>query len=891
MSALARADVVLYQDNFSRTGSLNASTPDTGAASWIASGNWASDGNRAAVSAAASAAFLPFKPRSGNRYTLSVRMHCTAANPESEWMSLGFANGFAVNSTWHTTNNPPAWMLLRSQSSESSPLQTFPGGDAGVFAGERVLSIILDTTPVSRADWTFEFKVDGNTVAGPQAFGGTGPIISSVGIGNSVGMGWVDEFSLTASNDDALANLAEGIRSVSPPARGAKALTLPTVPNGYHVVIKESSAAQVIGLDGAIVPPDVAAVVQLVFRVVRDADGTSVDTLSVPVYVPAARKKEPYPTYIDNFHLRQGLFITWTGAPDGTANPIVFRDGTRAITMDEFADKADVFSIANQVKAFGFDHVVLMDFHGAGTTLHPCAAIDAWRGPGFTSKRDLIGEQIAAFKAHGIKSYLFTHPLDGHDYSPEQQELLGFNDPTNGYRKWNDFVNDVHAELVERYGDDIVGIGFDSEFGMSSDPMWAGKLDLPRLRSTILARRPGLSLTGLAGPNDTCELGLKEVWRPSWLDPWNSRPETDYNIETWPAYRRVVAVVQGFHWGTVLPPYGGMARLTGRQMFRYSVLQAAAGTDGPGVQWAASPYVDGTWENDVAEAFADLGARVQEVRESLRNIRPCPAYPVDEGVFLSTLPNGVAATRSLDRKVEYLHVLNPPAGRTLTLPPPADGVRYLSARILTYGSSLELAQDASGVRLTLPFDAEWNPTNTVICLDIDATSLSTLNMALDRQVTASDSVEDRGLGVRVPWGLRNLVDGVSRSRPQPVTWSVANHGWSSKTSSSNRPVWLQVDLGSARPIDTIRLHPRNDDGNAGMGFPVDFKILISGDGVQWNVVADITGQTHPNAAQAYNFSSSVARYVRVEASQLRSNPADSGLFAMQFSELEVFGKN
>ena len=84
----AAADHVIYQYSFSRTGSLNGKTPEAGAASWTASGSWSSDGNRATVSVPASAAFLPFKPRAGNRYTLSVRMNCTAANPVYEWMSM-----------------------------------------------------------------------------------------------------------------------------------------------------------------------------------------------------------------------------------------------------------------------------------------------------------------------------------------------------------------------------------------------------------------------------------------------------------------------------------------------------------------------------------------------------------------------------------------------------------------------------------------------------------------------------------------------------------------------------------------------------------------------------------------------------------------------------------
>jgi hypothetical protein len=100
---------------------------------------------------------------------------------------------------------------------------------------------------------------------------------------------------------------------------------------------------------------------------------------------------------------------------------------------------------------------------------------------------------------------------------------------------------------------------------------------------------------------------------------------------------------------------------------------------------------------------------------------------------------------------------------------------------------------------------------------------------------------------------------------------------------------LQVDLGSGFLVDTIRLHPRNDAGNTGMGFPLDFRILISSDGANWNVVADITGQPLPNTAKTYPFAARVARFVRVEATNLRSNPADGGRYAMQFAELQVFG--
>jgi len=887
-AGLARADFIIHADSFSRQGYLHNTQPDQSDARWVADGAWQTDGNRANVTTPSRLAFLPFQPRSNNLYTLSMRLECTSANPAYEWLACGFAKGMATQGAWHTINNPTGWMLLRAQADATNQIQTFPGGNAGVFNGPHKLTIILDTRPVLTSNWTFEFKIDDTTVRGPVVAADAASI-TSVGIGNGGGLGWVDDFSLTSLVDDHLANLADGIRTLTPPMGGATRLILPSLAAGYQISVKSSSNPAIVSHDGTITTPVSDTTVTLVLTITRPSDGQSADTKPLKVFIPAARTTPPA-AYADNFRLRQGLFITWTGTPDGVENPICFADGSRATTLDQFADSADVNAVVEEAARFGFDHVVLMDFHGAGTTLHPCAALDNWRGPGFTSRRDLIGEMIAAFKAHNIKVYLFTHPLDGHDYSADQQALLGFNDPTGNYQKWNDFINDVHAEIVERYGNDIVGIGMDSEFGMSGDSRWAGKLDLPRLRATILSRRSGLSLSALAGPNDTCELGIKEVWRPSWLDPWNSRAETDYNVETWPAYRRVPAIVQGYHWATIIPPSQGMARLTGRQMFRYSVLQAAAATEGPGVQWAASPYTDGSWENGVAGAFADLTSLVQPIAEALRNVYPSTSYPTSEGAFLSNLTNGIVATKKTDDSVEYVHVMNPPSGKVLALPPPADGKTFLTATLLADGHTVQLQQDAAGLRLTLASGDSWIPDDTVIKLVVVPAACPPRNLALHGYVSSSSSIENGGsLGVQSAWGRIRLVDGQRNALVAPASWSVPIDGWSSQTSPASQPEWVQLDLGVNQRIDTVRLHPRGDAGNAGYGFPVTFEILVSSDGIAWVSVASVANQPLPSGPQTYAFAPQQARYVRVAATVLRSNPNDGGSYALQFAEIEVLG--
>ncbi|MBM3499420.1 MAG: discoidin domain-containing protein [Armatimonadetes bacterium] len=588
------------------------------------------------------------------------------------------------------------------------------------------------------------------------------------------------------------------------------------------------------------------------------------------------------------FQERMGLFIHWAGPAPGRGTGILFSDGRLAQTIDEFAEAVDVPRVCDEIAALGFDHVVLTDFHGLGTMLHPSEASERWRGPGFASRRDVVGEMIAGLKAREIGAVLFTHPLDGHDFSDEQQERLGWNDPEGDYRRWNDFINEAYAELTDRYGKDLIGMGFDSEFSLSGHEAWRGKLDRLRLRETILSRRPDLPLMALAGPNETCELGMKEIWRPSWFDPWMTRAEDDYDVETWPAYRRGVGIVQGHHWATITPPAGGRARLTAEQMFRYTVLQAGTATEGPGVCWAASPYADGLWEKDVREAFAGLAAHIAPVGESLRDVYASRAYPTPEGSTLAGLRHGVVATRRIDDAVEYLHVLNPPPGRALELPAPADGKRFTAAALLPDATPVDLTQDDTGLRLALRGGQVWRPLNTVIRLQVDPATIASRNLALHRPVLASSSIErDPAWPPRSDWNRIRLVDGQTRVTPAPQEWSTGNAGWSSARLEHDREEHVSVDLGSRLLIGSVRLYPRDDGEHAGHGFPAAVKIQLSLDGHTWTTVAERADCPLPQGPQSFAFAPQRARWVRVLATRLRANPADQGRYSFQLAELEV----
>ena len=151
------------------------------------------------------------------------------------------------------------------------------------------------------------------------------------------------------------------------------------------------------------------------------------------------------------------------------------------------------------------------------------------------------------------------------------------------------------------------------------------------------------------------------------------------------------------------------------------------------------------------------------------------------------------------------------------------------------------------------------------------------SLALNMPITASSTLEYAG------WGKVNVVDAQKNS----VTGS---YGWTSDNSlTTNHAEWVQTDLGSVKQIQRVDLYPRNDAGTVGYGFPIDFTIQTSMDGITWATAVTQTGYALPgNSAQIFPFIATDARYVRVEGTNLRINPGDGNRYRMQFAEMEVY---
>jgi len=150
------------------------------------------------------------------------------------------------------------------------------------------------------------------------------------------------------------------------------------------------------------------------------------------------------------------------------------------------------------------------------------------------------------------------------------------------------------------------------------------------------------------------------------------------------------------------------------------------------------------------------------------------------------------------------------------------------------------------------------------------------NLALHRAVTASSDVGRSG------WSKAAAVDGLRTSASGSLGWTSYND------IKKNHTEWIQIDMGSTYRINTVDLYPRADGANAGLGFPIDFTIQISEDNTHWTTVVNGHQGTKPSGMQSYSFPWADARYVKVEGTNLSTDPF--GNYHMQFAEIELFAR-
>jgi hypothetical protein len=206
-SGLAQVTNTVYQDSFSRMELLNGSTPgpvDTSNATWTAFSELFTDGSEISLTNGSSAdgynnAFLPFTPRVGHVYTLSVDIKGITGG--GAWLAMGYAQSSASSNYFGAASIGMGWLLQRADNSE---MQVFDGpGTANGYGGYsggnsntfNTYKIILDTTTGNaHSGWTITYVENGAKLR--QDVYGTNPSIAYVGVGGDGATGRFRDFRL-----------------------------------------------------------------------------------------------------------------------------------------------------------------------------------------------------------------------------------------------------------------------------------------------------------------------------------------------------------------------------------------------------------------------------------------------------------------------------------------------------------------------------------------------------------------------------------------------------------------------------------------------------------------------------------------------------------------------
>jgi len=382
--------------------------------------------------------------------------------------------------------------------------------------------------------------------------------------------------------------------------------------------------------------------------------------------------------------MRLGLFVhyTYVGRPYEWGCT-TWSDGSPVASLDELADKLDVQNLVRTAASMRTQYLQFTTWHANMNVLFP-SAVMARRLPGHCSRRDVVGDLIKALRPTGIKLILYIHPSDGHDFSRQDQDRMGWNDGPN-FSRWNDFVNELLAEVVDRYGADVAGYWVDG--GLPP------QVERARLRQTILSRDPQAWLIQNSGRDPACvDFGAHETFaEPFAASEWQMN-----------------AVISSEWWAKQ-----GFLRTSPEMALKYTVLQAGVPGNAGGVAWSAGPHPGGRWETGVQEFAERLGDYVRRIEIALFNTRPSAAYPTSNGTPLRKAR--IVGTESRDGRTTYLHVLWPPRGKDLVLPAPADGRTFTKAARLG-GGEIQLSQDAREVRLHLGDGQTWDLVDTVVVL-------------------------------------------------------------------------------------------------------------------------------------------------------------------------------
>ncbi len=368
-------------------------------------------------------------------------------------------------------------------------------------------------------------------------------------------------------------------------------------------------------------------------------------------------------------------------------------DGSRPCSMEETIAGFDVEGFADAIASMGVEYLIFTSWHAKMLPLYKSAVTEKYRGITLP-ERDLLGEIINAVTARGIDMLLYTHPRDGHDFSPEEKIVCGWGKDVEGDRpdaesfdhaKWNEYVLALYTELLERYGDKLSGIYTDGAGPYSHKSEQYEKtlqvIDYTKIRDIIKKKNPAICM-------------IQNHFGYLFSDDFEM-PEGYFGYEE--ALFKNTSVIPAARKALALCPFeGGWCPVDGNamgadarksevvQLARFVIFNASC-TAGGGTCLASGPYCEGNlFPTGVVDFMQELGAQIRARKGSVLDAVPSASYPTLSGSTMKACHHR-CFTESADGKYEYLHLLGAPESDCISIPRAADGAMLYAPTALCDG--------------------------------------------------------------------------------------------------------------------------------------------------------------------------------------------------------------